>query len=456
MSIDELEDIDRLKKINRALMMRVESAMDQQGNAFSLFQTAISLEGQVRRRTDELTVALRGLEKTNSELALAKEASENANLSKTRFLAAASHDVLQPLNAALLSISVLEDLQESETGIRLTQQIERSLDTMNDLLKTLINISKLDAGVVQPRIEVLAVQPALAELKSNFLPVANEKGLELRFRCGDHFVKTDRTMFQRILQNLISNGLRYTSKGGILVAGRVRNDQLWLDVTDTGCGISSEHHDQIFEEFHRGPLPSGHKREANSGLGLGLSIVKRMVRALGHDLDLTSRPERGSRFRLRIPLAKNVKHQSSANEAPEVKFSTHLKGAKILLIENDPASIEAASLLLQQWGCQTAIAGSMSEAVNALGDTNWLPDLIIADQHLDHGDLGTIVAEEARAYLNRLVPVLIITADPTKDLEHQVRELKMEMMQKPIKPAQLRALLSHMLARSTGNIETTV
>ena len=456
MSIEDLDDIDRLKKINRALMMRVESAMDQQGNAFSLFQTAISLEGQVKRRTDELTAALRGLEKTNSELAVAKEASEKANLSKTRFLAAASHDVLQPLNAALLSISVLEDLQESEAGRRLTRQIERSLDTMNDLLKTLINISKLDAGVVQPRIETLAVQPVFKELQSNFSPIAGEKALKLKFLTGNHHIKTDRTMFQRILQNLISNGLRYTTSGGVLVAGRLRQNQLWIDVIDTGCGISTEHHDQIFEEFHRGPLPSGHKRDANSGLGLGLSIVRRMVLALNHDLELKSEVGKGSRFRLKLPLATNVQSKSAPTGTREPKLSAHLQGAKILLLENDPASIEAATLLLQQWGCETAVAGTMSEAIATLGDTNWQPDLIIADQHLDQGDLGTIVVDQARAYLNRFIPALVVTADPTKAVEIQVRELNMELMQKPVKPAQLRALLSHLLAGSAGGIKTGV
>jgi len=406
MSLDSITDVEQLKKINKALMSRVESAMDQHGNAFSLFQTAISLEGQVKRRTDELTIALRQFEKTNIELEAAKEASEIANLSKTKFLAAASHDVLQPLNAALLSISVLHDLQESDIGKELTQQIERSLDTMSELLSTLMDISKLDAGIVKPKFEDFPLSQILDGIKSDFLPIADEKGLELRFRCDDTLaIRSDRTMLRRIFQNLVSNALRYTEKGGVLIGIKKRKDKLHVQVIDTGFGIPTEKQAYVFDEFHRGVLPSGHDRTANSGMGLNKK----------QEISETVMSYTGSNF---------------ANK-------------KILLIENDPAGINAMMLLLESWNCETKIASNIQETISKLSDTAWVPDLILADQHLDDGDLGTIAIQSSRDFINKEIPALIITADPTKVIHKSVKHMGIELMHKPIKPAQLRALMSH-------------
>ena len=445
MTLDNITDVEQLKKINKALMSRVESAMDQHGNAFSLFQTAISLEGQVKRRTDELTVALRQFEKTNIELEAAKEASEIANLSKTRFLAAASHDVLQPLNAALLSISVLHDLQKSDIGKELAQQIERSLDTMSELLSTLMDISKLDAGIVKPKFEDFPLSQILDAIKSDFLPIAHEKNLELRFRCDDTIaIRSDRTMLRRIFQNLVSNALRYTEKGGVLIGIKKRKNKLHVQVIDTGFGIPADKQAYVFDEFHRGALPSGHDRTANSGLGLGLSIVKRMATTLDHELKMVSRENRGTKFSVVIPRAgtiNNKKQGISETLIPHKGFNFANK--RILLIENDPAGINAMMLLLESWNCETALASNIQETISKLSDTAWVPDLILADQHLDDGDLGTIAIQSARDYLNQEIPALIITADPTKVILKSVKQMGIELMHKPIKPAQLRALMNH-------------
>ena len=445
MSLDSITDVEQLKKINTALMTRVESSMDQHGNAFSLFQTAISLEGQVKRRTDELTVALRQFEKTNIELEAAKEASEIANLSKTKFLAAASHDVLQPLNAALLSISVLHDLQESDIGKELTQQIERSLDTMSELLGTLMDISKLDAGIVKPKFEDFPLSQILDGIKSDFLPIAGEKGLELRFRCDDTLaVRSDRTMLRRIFQNLVSNALRYTEKGGVLIGIKKKKDNLHVQVIDTGFGIPEDKQLHVFDEFHRGALPSGHDRTANSGLGLGLSIVKRMATTLDHELTMVSRVKRGTKFSVVIPRARNINNKKQEVSETVMSYtSSNFANKKVLLVENDPAGINAMMLLLESWNCETKIARNIQETISELSDTAWVPNLILADQHLDDGDLGTIAIQSARDYLNQEIPALIITADPTKVIHNSVKQMGIKLMHKPIKPAQLRALMSH-------------
>jgi signal transduction histidine kinase len=438
----EVDDIERLKRINDALMSRVERSMDQQGNAFSLFQTAINLESRVKLRTEELRSTLRRLERSNIDLAAAKENAERANTSKTRFLAAASHDVLQPLNAALLSVSALAELQSGEEGRRLVRQVERSLETMGELLRTLLDISKLDAGVIQPEWADVALDPLFASLKSDFQPLADKKGIRLRFRSTDLAVVSDRTLLRRILQNIVSNALRYTTRGGVLVAARRHGPGLRIDVCDTGSGIPDDERDEIFEEFHRGTASAA---DLAGGLGLGLSIVRRMVEALGHRLSFSSKVGRGTVFHLTLPLARTPEAQAAPPE-PEAPRAYGLFGAKVLLIENDKTVAEATAALLERWRCTVRSAASAAAALEALGDTDWVPDVIIADQHLDHGGLGSEAITQARTHLLRQVPAVIVTADPSDHLQRSARAAGVEVMLKPVKPAQLRALLAHLLA----------
>jgi len=209
--------IAKLEKINAALMDRVERSMDRQGDAFSLFQTAINLEDQIRRRTRELTTTLGHLESSNQALIHAKEQAENANLSKTRFLAAASHDVLQPLNAALLLVSSLNTHQTTSEGVRLCSQVEHSLETMSDLLRALLYMSRLDTGDVKPVIESISLDTLFTSIASDFQAVAELQELELRVRLSGLHVRSDATMLRRVLQNIVSNALRYTREGGVLL-----------------------------------------------------------------------------------------------------------------------------------------------------------------------------------------------------------------------------------------------
>ena len=280
MPIRQIDDVEKLKKINQALISRVERSMDQQGNAFSLFQTAINLENRVRSRTDELRSTLRRLEVSNLDLAAAKENAEQANLSKTRFLAAASHDILQPLNAAHLSVSALAEIQTSEEGHKLVRQVERSLETMDELIHTLLDISKLDAGVIEPEVTDVSLEQLFISLRSDFHPLAELKGLKLRFHADNAMVRSDRTLLRRILQNIVSNAVRYTRSGGVLVGVRRRAGMIRIQVADTGCGIPENQREAVFEEFHRGTVPPD--TDYSGGLGLGLSIVRRMSNALVH------------------------------------------------------------------------------------------------------------------------------------------------------------------------------
>ncbi|UVK36525.1 hybrid sensor histidine kinase/response regulator [Mesorhizobium sp. AR10] len=442
MPLRDINDLEKLKKINAALVSRVERSMDQQGNAFSLFQTAISLENRVRTRTEELHSTLRRLEQSNIDLSAAKENAELANLSKTRFLAAASHDVLQPLNAAHLSVSALAEIQTSDEGKKLVRQVERSLETMEDLLRTLLDISKLDAGVVQPDIGDVNLETLFSSLRSDFLPVAKMKGLSLKFLPVSAVVRSDRTLLRRILQNILSNALHYTRSGGVLVGTRHRGDTIRIDVADTGCGIPDDQREAVFEEFHRGTLSAD-----GGGLGLGLAIVRRMAAALGHPVTFSSKVGRGTIFHIDIPVGIGATADAIASAADmERPRGYGLFGTKVLLVENDADVLQAMTFLLERWQCLVRTATSTDDALDLLGDTDWVPDIVIADQHLDGGDLGTATIAEVRDYLGRAVPALIVTADSSEAVAKTARSAGIELMRKPLKPAQLRALLAHLLA----------
>jgi signal transduction histidine kinase len=433
-----LERIRRLEKINAALMDRVERSTDVHGNAYSLFQTAINLELQVRARTEELTAVLRRLEQSNDDLRRAKDEAEQANAYKTRFLAAAGHDLLQPLNAARLSVSALSEVQENAEGERLAGQVDRALVTIEDLLKTLLDISKLDAGVMTPEVRVVSLADILASLGSDFAPIVAQKGLEFRIGPTRAHVRTDPLLLRRILQNLISNAVRYTPSGGVLVGvRRAGPDALRIVVADTGVGIPAAEHATIFEEFRRG---SARTADASTGLGLGLAIVRRMAQALGHPLTLSSEEGRGTVFALTVPTAPAPPRAATEDGARAALKTFGMADARVLVVENDEAVKVATEHLLSRWSCRVEAVSSVSEAVVA-GPA----DLILADYHLDDGETGLDAVAAVRGVAGRPVPAVVITANYSEEVARRVRAAGCEIMQKPVKPAELRALMAHIL-----------
>ncbi len=434
-----LRKIEKLNKINAVLMDRVEQSIDRQGNAFSLFQTAITLEAQVRARTEELTQVLRKLERTNAQLSAAKEEAENANLSKTRFLAAASHDLLQPVISAKLSISALATVQQSQEGWRLARQVEGSLQTIEDLIKTLLDISKLDAGVVTPEVRRFPLDGLLEGLHGTFESAIPDGGLRLKVRPCRLIVESDPVLLQRVLLNLVSNAIHYTGKGGVLVGVRRRGSVCHLDVADTGAGIPECEQQRIFDEFYRGSTCRVGNR---TGLGLGLSIVKRITQALGHELSLKSVPGRGSRFRISLPVAgpAGTRTQASWGSTPLAPLS----GNSVLIVENEPAAAKAMRGLFEQWGCQTFLASSLADVGFLLNSADRLPDIVVADYHLDGDVLGVEAIAAVRA-IDPGVPALVVTADHTSETARAVRAAGAALLHKPVSPGRLRAAIAHLV-----------
>lgn len=433
--------VEKLSKINAVLMDRVERSMDQQGSAYALFQTAIALEAKVRSRTEELVSVLRRLERTNDALIVAKEEAERANLSKTRFLAAASHDLLQPLNAAKLSISVLGDMQATPETQALAGKVERSLETIEGLIKTLLDISKLDAGVVKAECAAVAVDDILAGLAGGFEPLAAVRGLRLRVRPSGLLIETDPALLARVLQNLVSNAVSYTQRGGVLIGARRRGAVCWIDVIDTGSGIAESERGRIFDEFYRGAASA---EGGHAGLGLGLAIVERTVRALGAGLEVHSRLGHGSTFRVIVPCIGRIREPAPAT--PETPgwpaVDDALAGRTVLVIENDGNMLDAMVSLLARWPCRTRVA----RAASGLDASAPPPDIVIADYHLDDGETGLEAIAALRARRPGL-PALVVTADYSGETAARVREAGCELLQKPVKPAELRALMTHLLAQ---------
>jgi two-component system, sensor histidine kinase len=435
----------KLQKINEALMQRVERSMDQQANAYSLFQTAITLESQVRVRTEELTSALARLERTNDELLSARDTSERANRFKTRFFTAVGHDLLQPLHAARLSASTLAETESTSPQRLVAQRIEHALATIEELLKSILDISKLEAGVISPTLRPVALDDLFASLVLDIEPQAKAKGLVLRWHRSGLGVVSDPLMLRRILQNLLANAVQYTERGSILLASRRRGDDVRVEVWDTGPGIGEADRDMIFEEFQRG---AGADRPTIGGFGLGLSIVRRMADTLGHPLQLCSLPGRGTRFSLTAPRWM----KPSVSDAAPVQIATQsaasgLNGAYVAVIDNDPSVLDAMQTLLERWECKIHAARNITGLTTANTD-NIRPDIILADYHLDGGANGVDAVRAMRSKTGSAIPAVIITADRNPAIADAARAIGCELLLKPVKPAELRALMLHLISRA--------
>lgn len=387
-----------------------------------------SLERRVAERTEELL-------HVNAELQRAKAEAEAANASKTRFLAAASHDILQPLNAARLYATSLVERDRTAGHPDLAENVDASLDAVEEILTALLEISRLDGGALKPEITAFRLDELMRQLQREFEPSAQEKGLKLVFVPNGLAVRSDRRLLRRLLQNLISNAIKYTPSGKVLVGCRRRGNQIALEVVDTGLGIPQSKQKTVFREFQR--LDQGAK--VARGLGLGLSIVQRIARALDHGLTLHSAPGRGTRFSLLVPRSAPLPAMSTGAAAPQTPAG-QLAGMRLLVIDNEPAILDGMKRLLEGWGCRVTTAPSLDEALPHVGTRNEA-DVLIADYHLDHGN-GLTAISALRAHSRAPMPAILLTADRTPHVREAATALDVYILNKPLKPAALRALLA--------------
>ncbi|MDV7339338.1 NahK/ErcS family hybrid sensor histidine kinase/response regulator [Terasakiella sp. A23] len=385
-----------------------------------------NLEERVRERTDELHVA--------------KEAAEEANLSKTRFLAAASHDLLQPLNAARLFISTLLERSLEDNNLQLVERADFALKGVESLLSALLEISKLDAGAVPVVIANFELSDLFNRLQEEYGPLAAQKDISLKVVASKAWVNSDAKLLSRILRNFVSNAVRYTENGRILIGAKRHGDVLRLCVYDTGPGISEADQERIFEEFRQ--LESKNS-VAEKGAGLGLAIVKRIAQTLGHKVSLVSSPDQGACFIVEVPL---VEKQVQQKAMPSIdKLGESLSGISVLVVDNEDDIQIGMKALMENWDVNVLTAGSQEEAIEVLDEFGTFPDAVIADYHLSETETGVELLSWLKRDRKLDFPAMVITADRTDELRASITSQGYALLNKPLKPAKLRAWLSHVV-----------
>ncbi|TMJ21986.1 MAG: response regulator [Alphaproteobacteria bacterium] len=387
-----------------------------------------TLEKRVRDRTEELT-------RLNTELALAKSTAEDANISKTRFLAAASHDILQPLNAARLYVTSLVERQNGGEDSRLVENIDDSLEAIEEILGALLDISRLDAGAMTPSISSFKIGDLMRSLEIEFAPSARAKGLELTFVSCSLPVESDRSLLRRLLQNFISNAIKYTPHGRVLVGCRRHGQSLKICIYDTGVGIPIVKRTEIFKEFHR--LEQGAR--IARGLGLGLSIVERLARVLNHGIAIDANPGGGSVFSVTVPTAKAINFTAAVTSATPL-LRTPMSGALIVCIENDAAILDGMRTLLTAWDAKVIAVSDPDAAIETIEAAGGRVTGLLVDYHLDRGN-GVAAIRDIRRRFGENIPAILITADRSPHVRAAAREETIAVLNKPVKPASLRALI---------------
>ena len=391
---------------------------------------------ELSRLQDEVDEAARGV----AHLLAAKEAAEKQAHGKMRFLAAASHDLRQPLQALGLFVAVLSDRPLAPEDGALVGKISNSVEALESLLNSLLDISKLEAGAVEPQVAAFPLAPLFSQLASEFIPLAEDKGLELRVVASRAWVRSDPALLDRILRNLLSNAVRYTRSGRILLGCRRTGGGLTIVVRDSGIGIPADRLDDIFGEFTQIDHPG---RQRGAGLGLGLAIVERTAALLGHTVTVWSRLDHGSQFAVAVPLALVP---APVAPAPPISAEGDFAGCFTLVIEDDPAVRDGLSTLLSAWGCRVAVAESASEAILALGRAGAVPHVILADLRLLDGASGGEAIMTVRTHVDAPVPGILVSGDTTADGLAQARLDGFALLHKPVRPDRLREVLNHTLA----------
>ena len=437
----DTDDPDRraakLERIAQVLIDRVDRLEETRGSAWSMFQAAVALEQEALARTRDLERALADLSEKNRDLAVARAAAEEANRSKTRFLRAASHDLLQPLAAARLFLSALTDTDLDPLQRELTGRLAGAFESVEELMHAVLDISRLDSQRIEFHRKPVELDALFRRLAVEYAPMAEAAGLRLSFVPTTAVVDSDPTFLRRIAQNLVSNAIKYTETGGVVVGVRRRAGLVWLEVRDSGVGVSEEDRTRIFDEFQRAVRDGGPQ-----GMGLGLSIVRRACAKLGHPIEVESQPGRGTVFRVGLPPAgPGGDRNARAACAPR-----GLRARMALIVENDAAMRRAYELMLaSRFGMAVRATGGTAEALAAMGQDD-PPDVILADYNLDNGDTGIAAIEALRAATGQRIPAVMVTAQRDPRIARDCAALGVPLVEKPVCPEELGAILSQVVA----------
>ena len=391
---------------------------------------------------------LRALERTTGALKQeiaqherARATAEAANRSKSQFLAAASHDLRQPMHSLGLFAASLSERVTDPAVRGIADNISASVEALESLFNELLDISRLDAGVIKPNLASFALEPLFERMRIDFAPAAQEKAITLNIRPTRAIAYSDPILVERVLRNLIVNAIRYTAKGGVVVGCRPRGEYWSVEVWDSGVGIAPENLERIFEEFYQ---VGNVERDRRKGMGLGLAIIKRIEGLIGSRVRVTSRLGRGSAFGFSVPRSAPVSDVAGPAQAAPVGHG--LKDKCVLVVDDESSVREGMRTLLGGWGCDVIAADSLSDALERIQARARRPDLIIADYRLRDGATGVEVIEKVQAAFGRDIPALLVTGDTGADRLRAVRESGYQQMHKPVSPAKLREVLHAMLA----------
>jgi signal transduction histidine kinase len=353
---------------------------------------------------------------------------EQANTAKSKFLAAASHDLRQPIHAQGLFLEVLSRTELNEHQRELVTSARSASEASSELLNSLLDFSRIEAGVIEPQIQAFRLQVLLNKIENELAPQADAKNIVYRSRETHVSVRTDPVILELILRNLISNAIRYTEQGGVVVGCRLRGNQAILEVWDTGIGIAPEHQKEVFREFHQLGNP---ERDRNKGLGLGLAIADGLSRTLGHALSLVSTPRHGSVFRLTLPVDSSIPFSQIAM----TQSRTRVLNARLLIVDDDKIVRDSMLHLLRDWGCECEAAESIEEAL-VLASTN-RPDVIISDYRLREQRTGVEAIAAVRTLLGNAIPALLITGDTAPERLREAQASGIPLLHKPVSPGKL-------------------
>lgn len=406
-----------------------------------LEQRVVERTQQISQINEELRAEIELRRVTEQQLLLAKAEAESANASKTRFLALASHDILQPLNAARLFTAALQEQSEPARQQAMIGQLDNSLKATEELISTLLEIAKLDDGKLEPTRQPVDVANMLLQLRDEYSLLAAQKNLQLKVRAAPYLVQSNPTYLRRILQNILSNAIKYTPKGAVLLGCRRRGSLLCIEMWDTGPGIAPQDLPYIFDDFYRVEATS----RGESGVGLGLAVVQRMAKSLGHQLEVQSVRGKGSVFRLTVPYLGLVETCNSAQQtaAVAVASSSPFSGLSICCVDDDVTNLAALETLLRQWGVAKLQSCQDADCAVHLAKTTAAPDVLILDYQLGQQQHGLDLYQQLQQDWPD-VPAILVSAAPEPDLPQRAKQAGMIFLAKPIKAAALRASLNYL------------
>ncbi|MBY0430422.1 MAG: response regulator [Rhodospirillales bacterium] len=380
-----------------------------------------------------------------TDLQKARAEAERANQAKSRFLAAASHDLRQPMQSLFLFANALHHYVADRKGVDALVRIERGLDILKGMLDSLLDVSRLDVNVIQPQITTFPLRPMLDDIVVSYRRIAASKDIELRRgTLSDCLVRSDKTLLGRMIRNLIENAIRYTERGHITLSSHLSGKTVRVEVQDTGIGIAPDQLERIFEEFHQVGNP---ERDKARGLGLGLAIVQRLSAVLGHSVEVRSQLGEGSTFSIEVPATEAVPAQSvsAANAAVPVGSGS---GRQVVLIDDDPMVLLALGGVFEGWGYQVVMAGSQEEAFEQLRSSTTAPHLIVADYRLRNGKVGTDAIRDLHATCGTAVPSIILTGETGKECVRDAEALGSMILHKPVTPHQLSFVLKRLFGEA--------